>query len=62
MIAPNPISDASIIILIWRVVQQMRERGDGLALDCILNEEKLLHLTILSLERKTLKAAPFDLT
>lgn len=59
---PSSVSDASIIILIWRVVQQMRERGDALAIDCILNEEKLLHLTILALEKKTLKAAPFDLT
>lgn len=56
------ISDASVVILIWKVVEQMRNRGDGLTLDCLLNEEKLLHLTILSLEKKTLKATPFDFT
>lgn len=58
----NTVSDASIIILIWRVVEQMRQRGDGLTFDCILNEEKLLHLTLMCLEKKTLKAPPFDLT
>lgn len=40
----------------------MRQRGDGSTLDCLLNEEKLLHLTLLTLEKKTLKACPFDFT
>lgn len=31
------ISDASVVILIWKVVEQMRNRGDGLTLDCLLN-------------------------
>ena len=50
------------MILIWKVVEAMRGRGDGHSLDCLLNEEKLLHLTLMTLEKKTLKAPPFDIT
>lgn len=31
-------------------------------MDCLLNEEKLLHLSMLCLERKTIKAVPFNVS
>jgi tetratricopeptide (TPR) repeat protein len=56
------ISDASIIILLWRITERMRERGEGLGEKCMLNVEKMLHLTVQALERKTIKASPYNFT
>ena len=31
------VSDGSVIIMIWKVVQNMRERGDDMTFECIQN-------------------------
>jgi hypothetical protein len=32
------VTDGTVIIMIWKVVQNMRERGDDMTLECIQNE------------------------
>ena len=40
----------------------MRERGDDMTYECLNNEEKLLHLAMVCLEKKTMKVVPFNLS
>lgn len=32
-----------------------------MTMECLLNEEKLIHLSMLCFERKTIKAVPFNI-
>ena len=44
------VSEATVVVMIWKVVESTRERGDDMTVECLLNEEKLLHLSMLCLE------------
>ena len=43
------VSEATIIIMIWKVIEQQRERGEQMTVECLLNEEKVLHLSMMCL-------------
>lgn len=51
----NSVSDEQILLYIWTVVCRFRERGEGNSIECILCEEKLIHLAFLVLERQPVK-------
>ena len=62
MESSKEVSEATVVVMIWKVVESMRDRKDDMTVECLLNEEKLLHLSMLCLERKTIKAVPFNLS
>lgn len=47
--------------MIWKVIEAQRSRGEDMTVECLLNEEKLLHLSMICLEKKSIKAVPFNL-
>ena len=55
------VSENSVIMMIWRVIEAQRLRGEQMTVECLLNEEKLIHLSILSLESHAIKKLPFYL-
>lgn len=56
------VSEATVIVMIWKIIEQQRAKGEEMTVECLLNEEKLLHLSMMSLEKKTIKAVPFNLS
>jgi hypothetical protein len=40
------ISDITVLVLIHKVVERMRQRGDDMTFECLINEEKLIHISI----------------
>lgn len=55
------VNEATVIVMIWKVVEAQRNRGEDMTVECLLNEEKLLHLSMICLEKKSIKAVPFNL-
>jgi tetratricopeptide (TPR) repeat protein len=51
LVENNSVSDEQILSYIWAVVRKFREREEGNSIECILCEEKLIHLTVVVLER-----------
>ena len=47
--APKNITDEAVIGYIWGVVRKMRAKGQEDSIDCILCEEKLIHLSLVAL-------------
>ena len=45
------IGDPQILLYIWTVIEKYRERGEETLIECILCEEKLVHLTIIVQKR-----------
>lgn len=56
------IDDAAVLKIIWIVIQRMRERGDEESMECILNEEKLIHLMVLISEREKIENFGYDVS
>jgi len=41
------ITDEQVLMYLWTVVGKFRSRGEGNAIECILCEEKLIHLGLI---------------
>jgi hypothetical protein len=50
----STITDHTVLSLLWKVIERMRSRGDDMTLECLLNEEKLIHLHIIAVGKKTI--------
>lgn len=55
LIEDGRVSDEQVLLYIWTVVGRFRERGEGNSIECILCEEKLIHLAFAVLERQPVK-------
>lgn len=47
----NKIKDSQVLNYIWTVIERYRERKEQDSMDCILCEEKLIHLSLIVLAR-----------
>ncbi len=57
----NQVRDRDVIHMLWKVVTQIRARGEELSLECLLTEEKAIHIGILCSSKGTTSGLPFNL-
>lgn len=43
-----------------KVIQRMRHRGDDMTLECLINEEKLIHISMAFIEKQLVKSEEIE--